>query len=194
MIDREDFVPDQNHRDRVIRNTAKDVARAKMMAAVLDARIAGESFQRIASRYGKGKPWAFKMVKAAQKEVWFEKAQTLCDLEMARLDKMQRGLWKRATEGDMTDIDAIKAILLIMDRRKAWEETIMKRRDLRKSTAIVTLSPEKRAYLEGIIRDAELRYDNEIQGIQSLEGPDADGAGQPVDGDSDRGPDEVGLV
>lgn len=84
----------------------------------LDLRMAGATYEEIARTLkfaNKGGAW--KTVEAALSESRKEKADQVMELELARLDRMQRQVFLDAIRGDTK---AIAAMIRIMDRRAKY--------------------------------------------------------------------------
>jgi predicted transcriptional regulator len=83
----------------------------------LDLRLTGMSYRQIAKAMGVSPTTAFNYVKEAisiiQKE-YKEKAEELITIDLAKLSKMEIGLYKKAIKGDKGSIDSM---LKIMERR-----------------------------------------------------------------------------
>ncbi|WP_375477000.1 hypothetical protein [uncultured Jatrophihabitans sp.] len=100
--------------------TAVEVTRRRAQATEL--RAAGLTYDRIAQRlleesdtpasYDRAAAW--RDVEATLAEMIREPAESLVAMESDRLDRLQVGVWTRAIRGDL---DAIGAVLRIMDRR-----------------------------------------------------------------------------
>jgi DNA-binding CsgD family transcriptional regulator len=85
----------------------------------IELRMAGATYEDIGEMLGMNKAGAQKAVKRAMeklKQEIIEGGDTLKAIEIARLDRMQEGIWKLAT-GKFPDVKAIDMILKIMDRR-----------------------------------------------------------------------------
>lgn len=81
----------------------------------LNLRKAGATFAEIAAELGYSSPsGAYEAVKAALEKAFSEPAEELRQLELARLDEMQAGLWEGAIAGDP---DAVNAVLRLMGHR-----------------------------------------------------------------------------
>lgn len=198
----------QQHRDstqeereeRTAKKMALEIERGKLRAEVLALRIKGKSYEAIAKKYGKSRAWAYDIVKTALRGVWVEKAETLYKLEMLRFDRLQNrvtplALGKLNKDGSFKqdpDMNAIKALLAISDRRKAWEETIYGRRN--RAADRIEMPPEKRAFLEAGIRELELQYENQNAGIRHLEGTVSSCEVELVERNDDRRSGEVEMV
>lgn len=85
--------------------TSRPRARATVrQEQAIQLRIAGGSYQSIGQQLGISKEAARKLVKRGLSEVeklCDEKAAELRRIEVARLDRLQASLWKRAVEGDV---------------------------------------------------------------------------------------------
>jgi len=109
---------------------SQQLATAKRRREVIQLREAGASWEAIADtieeRYGAdalpkhwSKRYAHKDFQRALGKVQDEvkdRARTVRELELKRLDRMQRGLWQSAINGDT---DAARTIVRLMKRRAA---------------------------------------------------------------------------
>jgi flavin-binding protein dodecin len=88
---------------------------AHRKAEALRLRAAGHTYRRIADMVGWTNPGtAHEAVMSALVEVTREPAETLRDLELARLDAMQGAIWDAALAGELQAVDRV---LKIMERR-----------------------------------------------------------------------------
>lgn len=97
--------------------SARGVTAAARAQRALELRGAGATYQAIGEALGITKQAAHEAVKKAMAEVAEivkSEAETVREMELARLDRMQVGLWTRATEGDAR---AVETVLKIMERR-----------------------------------------------------------------------------
>lgn len=96
---------------------AKAIAAAERRTMALQLRKAGLTYQEIADRVGYSAPCgAYKAVKTALEALPVEAVDELRQVEGARLDQLQAGLWARAVAGNPK---AIEQVLRIMARRAA---------------------------------------------------------------------------
>jgi hypothetical protein len=94
---------------------ASRVASHERKLQALELRKAGVPFQAIADKLGyRSASGAFAAVKAALRDTLREPADALRELELARLDAMLLGLWRRAQSGDDKAVDRC---LRIAERR-----------------------------------------------------------------------------
>jgi len=99
------------------KNSARRTQAAARTRKALDLRIAGATYERIASALGISKSAAHKAVARGMNSIRANNestAQELRDLEVARLDRMLVGLWNGARNGDAQAVDRV---LRIMERR-----------------------------------------------------------------------------
>lgn len=83
----------------------------------LQLRQAGLTYRQVGARLGMTESGARKAVLKALHEVQREKARQVLEVELARLDRLQVGVWPRALAGDLR---ATNTLLLIMDRRAKY--------------------------------------------------------------------------
>lgn len=99
------------------KNSRRKALAADRSRQALELRMAGATYSRIASALGITKGAAHKAVARAMEAVRAESdevAEAYRDLELARLDRMQMGLWNQARSGDLAAVDRV---LRIMERR-----------------------------------------------------------------------------
>jgi hypothetical protein len=83
--------------------------------AVIELRRTGETWERIAKIVGfAGASGALKAYRRAMTRTLKQPTDELREIELDRLDRLQRGIWERAKDGD---IRAIDSVLRIIDRR-----------------------------------------------------------------------------
>lgn len=88
---------------------------AERQRQALELRKAGASLQVIADRLGYAGPQgAHEAIRKGIAAIPFEAAEQVRAMELERCDRMQLGLYERATKGDEKAIDRV---LRIMDRR-----------------------------------------------------------------------------
>jgi len=99
------------------KNSARRALAASRTRQALELRMAGATYERIASALGISKSAAHKAVARGMESLRENNAQTgdqLRDIELARLDRMLVGLWQQARNGDAQAVDRV---LKIMERR-----------------------------------------------------------------------------
>lgn len=84
------------------------------MAAALDFRLQGHTFEEIGESLGVSTTRAYELVEIALKDTLAEKAEKVRQMELRRLDLMTPQHLKSAIEGDPKAVDAV---IKIMDRR-----------------------------------------------------------------------------
>jgi hypothetical protein len=88
------------------------------MAEALDYRMSGYSYPEIATQMNRPVGTVYGWVEEALRTVYYEKAERVLAIELARLDRMQAPLMARATNG--VDDKAIDSLLKIMARRDLY--------------------------------------------------------------------------
>jgi len=95
-----------------------DIERKQVLInEALDCRLSGMSYREIASAMDISQTSAFNYVKEAISIIqdnYTEKAEALITLDLNKLDKMEKGLYKAASDGDVSAIDRV---LKIFDHR-----------------------------------------------------------------------------
>lgn len=104
--------PDGQKSDLEIRGQAQEMA---FQAYTL--RVEGRSWLEIAKKVGYDSPSnaaksVGQMINAARSVVTDEQRQQVMDLELARLDAMQAGLWGSAISGDTRSVDSVLKIMI----------------------------------------------------------------------------------
>lgn len=87
---------------------------AERRRQALELRRAGASYEDIGRALEVNKGTIHRWVMRAIHEATVEPARELITVEQQRLDRMQQGLWAKATQGNAT---AVLAVLKIMERR-----------------------------------------------------------------------------
>jgi hypothetical protein len=90
------------------------IALAERRAKTLDLRRQGRRFEEIAARLGISDSTAHRDVSVAMAQITAEPAMHLLQLELLRLDDLQRAFHNRACEGDIV---ATNMCLRILDQR-----------------------------------------------------------------------------
>lgn len=90
------------------------IALAERRAKTLDLRRKGRSFEEIAAHLGVSDSTAHRDVSVAMAQITAEPAHELLQLELLRLDEMQKGFYAAACEGN---IAATNMCLRILDQR-----------------------------------------------------------------------------
>ena len=99
---------------RTAKTSARQIALAERRAVVLDLRREGHDFRTIASHVGVSAATAYRDVTESIAQITREPAAHLLQLELLRLDEMQRGFYAAAVNGD---IAATNMCLRILDQR-----------------------------------------------------------------------------
>ncbi|WP_328438280.1 helix-turn-helix domain-containing protein [Nocardia puris] len=92
----------------------ESIERRRRMAKALALREGGASYRRIAEALDVSLSTAHAYVVEAMAEVTKEAAESVLQLELARLDRMMLGIWRDAANGELK---SIHAALKIMERR-----------------------------------------------------------------------------
>lgn len=96
---------------------AEALARAELQERAVSFRLAGMNFSEIGRQMGVAKSTAHRLVTEAIAAHTRDSTETLIDLELQRLDIMQRKLWSKVLKGDDK---AVAAVLRIMERRARY--------------------------------------------------------------------------
>ena len=97
------------------KSSANHLNAAERQRRALELRRSGCTLQEIADQLGYAGPsGARRAIETALEKTLSHEARALRVLESERLDRLQRGLWPKAEQGD---IKAVEAVLKIMSRR-----------------------------------------------------------------------------
>jgi hypothetical protein len=96
------------------RGGRSDAESAERRRQALELRKAGYGFEEIGRALGLSTAGAYKVVQTALKATYREPADDVRKLELERLDRLTRGLWPRAIQGET---EAIDRVLKLMTRR-----------------------------------------------------------------------------
>jgi hypothetical protein len=105
------FSPKNSH------TSGKQIAIRRKIAAALDLRTTGYTYQQIAVKLKVSVTRAHEMVVQGMTEIVKEPAQAALDLELKRLDTMLAAIMSDASTGDQ---NAMNMVLRIMDRRARY--------------------------------------------------------------------------
>ncbi|MEN6535335.1 MAG: hypothetical protein ABFD89_16845 [Bryobacteraceae bacterium] len=100
-----------------LETSSRHVRARRRENVVLDLRMAGKTYRRIATELGISPAGAFKVLDRALarlRQQTSEVAERLLQIELERLDALQLAQWDKATDGDLRAVDAV---LRIMERR-----------------------------------------------------------------------------
>ncbi|MCS7159318.1 MAG: hypothetical protein RMJ19_02500, partial [Gemmatales bacterium] len=103
------------------RATAK-ARRDEQARQVLELRLAGFTYQEICQLLGLKSDWyVWKLLQRALKQFQREQPSLFRQLDVARMDRLIRGLWRKAAQGDLPALDRLMKVLHQRERyARAW--------------------------------------------------------------------------
>ncbi|MCS7168769.1 MAG: hypothetical protein RMI91_13790 [Gemmatales bacterium] len=103
------------------RATAK-ARRGEQARQVLELRLAGFTYQEICQFLGLKSDWhVWNLLQRALKQFQREQPALLRQLDVARMDRLIRGLWRKAAQGDLPALDRLMKVLHQRERYvRAW--------------------------------------------------------------------------
>jgi len=94
------------------RATAKSQGRAELARQVLELRLAGFTYEEVRHILGLKSDWqVWNLQQRALKQFAHERPSQLRQLDVARLDRLIRGLWRKAVQGDLPALDRVIKLL-----------------------------------------------------------------------------------